>query len=801
MLIDWVISTIMTKEKSYFASNGYNSLFYHIIDKKEGILELIFIVFPIISKRVIICTPIEIFMEFFIILTIVCYWVVFQVRTMQIKMCRIFIYSILFDRKTTINYSVPCALQKLDNKQKRRSRELLSIFWIVFLLSVSSFHEYTLKKPIHGIKIPQHKKTKLVLECFRIIVIESIGCINESLTQGRSYYESNISVVDCVFSRTLTYDGDGGVIYVFIGSKYNMNVSYSMFSNIVSSGKAGAIFFSSQSSSIKMNCAYRCSCGATKMGQFAFLQTSMENQVDYLSVTQCSYTTNGIYTVYLSQGYEIVDNTNNSMNWAIMCSGLYVISPSKFTSSFCTFANNKVSESVCVYFSSNSGNMSYANIVHNNSPLTNGVVYIWGGFPKMFHCIFDNNQNTLFNILSGSLTIFNSFISHSSTLSSGTTVSITNNNNSIDLDIPLEIRQTYQFQFYNSFFCYADDPLPIQTPLNTIEKTPMNTIEATPMSTFEETLMDTIEATPMSSFEETPMNTFKETLMETIEETPMNTFEETPMSTFEETPMSTFEETPMSTFEETPMNTFKETLMETIEETPMNSFEETLMETIEETLMNTFKETPMSTFEETLMETIEETRMNTFEETPMSTFEETLMETIEETPMNTFKETPMNTFEETLMSTFKETPMSTFVATQLKTYEVTPLKTFEATLMDTFEETPMSTYEETLMNDIGKTPIITSQDTPMNSFKEAKMNTPCESPLNTKADTNGVQWIIGGLGNIIQESTGLFVFIVVLVFVLIFIFVFVCLYRKQSITDSSSTISSFSVNSLWISNT
>jgi len=95
--------------------------------------------------------------------------------------------------------------------------------------------------------------------------------------------------------------------------------------------------------------------------------------------------------------------------------------------------------------------MSYANIVHNNSPSL-GVVYVFGAYPEMIYCIFKNNQNTLFCVNQGSLEVSHSFIDHSGSFSIYTAVS-TSNNNSLTNAI------TYQLQFFNSIHCNADIPL------------------------------------------------------------------------------------------------------------------------------------------------------------------------------------------------------------------------------------------------------------------------------------------------------------------------------------------------------
>ena len=228
-----------------------------------------------------------------------------------------------------------------------------------------------------------------------IIFNVGLGCENESIDQGRSYVDKNIDISNCFFSRSSSYSGDGGVIYV-----------------TASSYSGGAIFFSSPNSYLRMICANSCSASGYHS---ANLRASQVNQVEYLSVSNCSHTTSGYYPIRLDYGDQRVDNTKCSMNKARVGSGIGIDSPSSFTSSHCTFSNNKVYDSRCIYFYSISGtiSMSYANIVHNNSPSGNGVVYVFGAYPEMIYCIFKNKQNTLFYVNQGSLEVSHSFIDHS----------------------------------------------------------------------------------------------------------------------------------------------------------------------------------------------------------------------------------------------------------------------------------------------------------------------------------------------------------------------------------------------------
>jgi len=337
-----------------------------------------------------------------------------------------------------------------------------------------------------------------------------LGCENENIDQVRSYEDQNINISNCFFSRLSEFSGDGGVIYVN-SVDYSMNLNYSMFYNCFAL-IGGAIYFSSSNSYLRMICAHRCSCGASSYSHFALLKASQVNQVEYLSISFCSHTLSGYYPIRIESGNQRIDNVNSSMNNALMTSGINIWSPSSFTSSYCTLSNNKVSNSFCINIYSTTGTvtMSYANIVHNNSP-TYGVVYTVGvGTRNMIYCIFHDNQDYLFCVWQGSLEVSHSFIDHSASFSRSLAVSTSNNNS-------LNYRNTYQIQFFNSHHCNTDIP----TPSRTFERSPMRSFEETISRTIEETLRMTNEETISRTNEETLRitRTFDQTAKETPNET------------------------------------------------------------------------------------------------------------------------------------------------------------------------------------------------------------------------------------------------------------------------------------------
>jgi len=277
----------------------------------------------------------------------------------------------------------------------------------------------------------------------------SLGCESESIDQGRSYEENNINISNCFFSRFQTYSGSGGVIYVSILS-YSMLINSSMFYNCACTGEGGAIHFFSKNSCLRMICAN--SCSSSSYPHFAWLEASELNQGEFLSVSYCSNSTSGYYPIVLQSGNQRVDHTNSSMNKAERVSGIGIHYTSSFTSSHCTFSNNKAFQCQCIYLYPSLGtiSLSYANIVHNNSPSL-GIILVQGS-NTMVYCIFQSNQDSLFCVWDGSLEVSHSFIDHSGSFSTSTAVSTSNNNSFTNII-------TYQIQYFNSLHCNADLPL------------------------------------------------------------------------------------------------------------------------------------------------------------------------------------------------------------------------------------------------------------------------------------------------------------------------------------------------------
>jgi len=376
------------------------------------------------------------------------------------KLCIFLIYSLIYSRK----------LRKIS-KQTGFGFKADTILMIIiqFLFIIAPKYYRTIDEPNDKRLV----LTIMLLENTKYVSIEhslnsndilwgvGLGCENSTTDQERSYVDKNIDISQCFFSRSSKFSGRGGVIYID-GGTYSMKVYCSMF-YFCSAIFGGAIHFNSRNTDLKMICSNKCSAS---YDHFAYLKSSLMNLVEHLSISTCSLTQLGSRSICFAGGTHKVDNTNSSMNNAAEISGMS-ISSSSFTSTHCTFSNNKVSNNVCIQLHSISGtiSMEYANIIHNNSPSV-GIVCIYGvGSKKMLFCVFQNNHDYLFCVWEGSLEVSHSFISHSAlSFSSQLAVATATNNSNI-------IRITYQINFFHSLYCNADIPIPQRSLEKTNDKT------------------------------------------------------------------------------------------------------------------------------------------------------------------------------------------------------------------------------------------------------------------------------------------------------------------------------------------
>jgi len=397
------------------------------------------------------------------------------------------IYSLIFWNYIThflrvINLYVDIIekFSKISNSKQNRNHNLL----ISFFINILKYSDYFNIIHLNGIN--------------RSLISRKSLCYGESIVEGRSYINENLDISYCSFSRSALYSDSGGVIYINGGS-LSLLASNLMFWNCSSSKWGGAIFFNSENSTLKMICANKCTCGNSYSGHFSYLKALNMNNNEYLSLSYCSISNIGYWTIWMDSGNQRVDRTNISLNKAFWGSGIGVGTPSSFISSHCTISNNIAEESICIRFGSNSGVMSFSNIIYNTSP-TIGIVYVdGGGVYIMEYCIFDQNQEILFCLWSGSLSVSHSFISHLGSFITSSTAVSTSLNNSIDIISPFEARITYQIHYFGSHYCAADNQITFQ---NTVDATCSKTLEESPINTIFESIEPTLKETIHRSYEE-----------------------------------------------------------------------------------------------------------------------------------------------------------------------------------------------------------------------------------------------------------------------------------------------------------
>lgn len=279
-----------------------------------------------------------------------------------------------------------------------------------------------------------------------IFLLNQEICKNEQINHGQSYISGSINISDCFFVRSMVYSGSGGIIYVN-GGLFSLNIESTMFYNCEVSTICGAIYFSSTKSILSMICANRCS--AFEFYHFGSFLADQENQMYFVSISMCSHTYNGCHSIAMIIGKQILKNSNSSMNNANQYSGFLFESPITFACSYTTYSNNKVSNYTCLLFYSLNGTMLFSNIVHNNSPLGDGILKIHGGLLIIRYCVFNQNRNILFSLKSGSITVSDSYISHISIISTYSSMILGEN-------ISFISTHTYYIPFFGSFYCNTD---------------------------------------------------------------------------------------------------------------------------------------------------------------------------------------------------------------------------------------------------------------------------------------------------------------------------------------------------------
>ena len=218
-------------------------------------------------------------------------------------------------------------------------------------------------------------------------------------------------------------------------------------------------------------CAFNCyagfTTGYTHNGMVAYVLTSnsKKNWISQVSAYNCPSsssisTRNGCF--YNSGGEQLFQNVNLSYNFISQTSGFQSLSAFNFSCKFCTLAHSRTVSHYCLFLqsSTNTRKLERSNIVNNSSPVTNAVIHSSSN-QVIDRCIFSLNQNIL---LGGTLQVYNCWIHHTSTLSTGSVVIYSSTITTIG---PAPTHEIFHFA---SAFCRV--PTPAQTPKITFAPSP-----------------------------------------------------------------------------------------------------------------------------------------------------------------------------------------------------------------------------------------------------------------------------------------------------------------------------------------
>ena len=261
----------------------------------------------------------------------------------------------------------------------------------------------------------------------------------------------NIDIKNCLI-MLLSSDDHGGAILIN-SPGFNVIIDDTTFLYCYSKWGGGAIFIV-QCFLIKLSkiCAMNCKSDSW---QFGLCGCTGNQSFELISINKCSNNSDGIWTMVINDGNQIVTNINISSNFNIIASGIVYSKSLSMISKFCSFYNNSAFSRVCIaVIGEDNGETSfdqieYSNIILNNSP-TYGVFSIGSNsYCILYKCIFNNNENILFYIEQGSITLNNCFINHFPS-------NITTNGTLLPLFIPnkiLTLTKHYIHDIYSTYYC------------------------------------------------------------------------------------------------------------------------------------------------------------------------------------------------------------------------------------------------------------------------------------------------------------------------------------------------------------
>jgi len=223
-------------------------------------------------------------------------------------------------------------------------------------------------------------------------------------------------ISNCIFSN-LTSSCAGAI---FVDSKRgNIYIGNSVFEFCSSTGNFGGLLLKTLKSDIFIEkvCGFYCfTPPSTNInGQFGLIsvESTRKTSVQLLSITKCSpFIGNSMVAFSISYGNQSYIHNNSSFNRVCRHSGTDFASSKDTQFRFSTISYNDATQWATMEIMSSYMNMSFSNIIGNNSPHSRGIFIINSASFVMKNCILLKNQNILFDIRTNNkfVTIMDSII-------------------------------------------------------------------------------------------------------------------------------------------------------------------------------------------------------------------------------------------------------------------------------------------------------------------------------------------------------------------------------------------------------
>jgi len=245
------------------------------------------------------------------------------------------------------------------------------------------------------------------------------SCLNPN-GPDRSFCQDPIEIHlrNCVFSRASSFYGCGGVIF-FDTYFANISIIESTFFSCHVCGDlhGGAIYFQCPGGQAYFNKVCASNCSASGSAHFCYTYTANEynNAYHLCTISQCSTDLFGNFPVFCYCGKQSIKSTNVSKCSVIQESGFRLYQCPFLEILHSTFYSNRALSNMCIYITGTQSPMSlkYSNVIDNDSPAVNSVIFVGSGTLTIQYSIFQKNKDLLFYGVE-QITVLDSVISHSS---------------------------------------------------------------------------------------------------------------------------------------------------------------------------------------------------------------------------------------------------------------------------------------------------------------------------------------------------------------------------------------------------